>query len=312
MTRLFERIQLLIYAAIVVAAIAVIYYAFMTGRKRGLDAGSTAPRSEKAEQAESETDSRLLRIPTPELVSEGQAKYMTNCSSCHGIGGEGNGPKAAQLKPPPRDFVEEEFKFGTKPLELFNTVTKGIPGTSMPSFMLLSERDRWSIIHYIRTLIPNPAPDDPEALAELKSETRTGKVDVNMDSEIGEEKKRIPIQLAMLKLSEAQEKPEAVESKRLVSAGAVLFDQKCASCHGAMAQGDSSLKQISPRPSAYVVASPLVGHEYSWLNNKAEFENIIVSGIPGRFMPGFGNLTRAEIDSLYGYLKKLNMGNKSK
>lgn len=35
----------------------------------------------------------------------------TNCNSCHGMEGAGDGPLAAVLTPPPRNFVVGDFKF---------------------------------------------------------------------------------------------------------------------------------------------------------------------------------------------------------
>jgi mono/diheme cytochrome c family protein len=35
----------------------------------------------------------------------------TNCNSCHGLAGAGDGPLAAVLNPPPRNFTVGDFKF---------------------------------------------------------------------------------------------------------------------------------------------------------------------------------------------------------
>ena len=40
----------------------------------------------------------------------GKTAYETNCSSCHGMAGEGDGPISAALNPRPRDFSAGEFK----------------------------------------------------------------------------------------------------------------------------------------------------------------------------------------------------------
>ena len=34
------------------------------------------------------------------------------CASCHGVKGDGAGPVAFALKPPPRNFIKDEFKAG--------------------------------------------------------------------------------------------------------------------------------------------------------------------------------------------------------
>lgn len=46
-------------------------------------------------------------------VAKGKVTYDTNCMSCHGATGKGDGPVGAVLNPHPRDFSTGEFKFDT-------------------------------------------------------------------------------------------------------------------------------------------------------------------------------------------------------
>ncbi|MDJ0867846.1 MAG: cytochrome c [Myxococcota bacterium] len=46
-------------------------------------------------------------------AAAGKAVYTTNCVSCHGTTGKGDGPVGAALNPAPRDFSTGEFKFDT-------------------------------------------------------------------------------------------------------------------------------------------------------------------------------------------------------
>ncbi len=46
-------------------------------------------------------------------AAAGKAVYTTNCVSCHGATGKGDGPVGAALNPAPRDFSTGEFKFDT-------------------------------------------------------------------------------------------------------------------------------------------------------------------------------------------------------
>lgn len=45
-------------------------------------------------------------------AAAGKALFIkTNCNSCHGMEGAGDGPLAAVLNPPPRKFTVGDFKF---------------------------------------------------------------------------------------------------------------------------------------------------------------------------------------------------------
>ncbi|PYJ08182.1 MAG: hypothetical protein DME25_02130 [Verrucomicrobia bacterium] len=82
-------------------------------------------------------------------LQPGKAVYEQHCAACHGVTGEGNGPAAVWLYPKPRNFTSGLFKIQSTPPgspptdeDLFQTVTRGMPGSSMPSFTYLSEQHR--------------------------------------------------------------------------------------------------------------------------------------------------------------------------
>src|SRR5262249_10505459 len=85
------------------------------------------------------------------------------CMHCHGVSGDGDGPTATFLWPPPRDYRPGIFKFtstsgssnGSKPTrdDLRRTLRMGIPNTSMPSFTsLLSDNEIEQVIDYVMFL----------------------------------------------------------------------------------------------------------------------------------------------------------------
>ncbi len=89
----------------------------------------------------------------------GRTVYMKNCNHCHGVAGDGNGPTAQYLNPRPRDYRLGLFKF-TSTLasekaardDLHRIIAYGIPGTYMPSFLLLGEKETAAVVEYIRWL----------------------------------------------------------------------------------------------------------------------------------------------------------------
>jgi mono/diheme cytochrome c family protein len=89
----------------------------------------------------------------------GRQVYMKNCLHCHGVAGDGAGPTARYLNPKPRDYRLGLFKF-TSTLaperatrdDLHRIVKYGIPGTYMPSFLLLGEPETVAVVEYVRWL----------------------------------------------------------------------------------------------------------------------------------------------------------------
>jgi mono/diheme cytochrome c family protein len=86
---------------------------------------------------------------TPELLEKGKASYTTNCATCHGDKGDGNGVAGAMMNPKPRNFATDKFKKGDKPEQVFKTITDGLAGTSMVGFKHLSDDERWALTHYV-------------------------------------------------------------------------------------------------------------------------------------------------------------------
>lgn len=93
------------------------------------------------------------------VLQSGRVSYMRHCSHCHGTAGDGNGPTAQYLNPRPRDYRHGVFKFtSTNDLsrasrdDLTRILRYGIPGTYMPSFLLMEDEEMHAIIEYVRFL----------------------------------------------------------------------------------------------------------------------------------------------------------------
>jgi DMSO reductase family type II enzyme heme b subunit len=98
----------------------------------------------------------------PGDAAAGKAVYEKHCALCHGVEGKGDGPGAATLDPKPRDFTRGLYKIRTTAsgqvptdADLFRVITEGMPGTSMPSWKVLPEKDRWSLVLYLKTFAPD-------------------------------------------------------------------------------------------------------------------------------------------------------------
>lgn len=86
---------------------------------------------------------------SPELLAKGKASYATNCATCHGDAGDGMGPAGQYMNPKPRNFAKDKFKKGTKPQQVFTSISQGLPNTSMTGYGHLSEDERWGLAYYV-------------------------------------------------------------------------------------------------------------------------------------------------------------------
>jgi len=82
----------------------------------------------------------------------GRTLYMAQCASCHGALGDGNGPLGRTLEPKPIAFTDGERARSRSLMALYQVVTQGVEGTSMPSFAQMSEAERWALAFYVGTL----------------------------------------------------------------------------------------------------------------------------------------------------------------
>ncbi|MEO7623069.1 MAG: cytochrome c [Gallionella sp.] len=65
---------------------------------------------------------------------KGGAFFMKNCFTCHGVQGDGNGPRAYFITPPPRNFLLESSRQKLNRPVLFEAITNGRLGTNMPAW----------------------------------------------------------------------------------------------------------------------------------------------------------------------------------
>ena len=90
-------------------------------------------------------------------LARAQALYMDNCASCHGERGQGNGPMARDLEPPPTNFLDLARYNDRTVYGLYSTISLGVEGTAMQSFAAsLTESERWSLAFYVGQLAVAP------------------------------------------------------------------------------------------------------------------------------------------------------------
>jgi mono/diheme cytochrome c family protein len=104
------------------------------------------------------------------VLNEGQVAYLQYCRACHGEKGDGRGPSAPGLRPPPRNFTQGEFKFGwvldqklPRDEDLARIVKSNLHGSAMLGWEVPDEKLN-SIIQYIKTF--SDAWKDDDAVGE--------------------------------------------------------------------------------------------------------------------------------------------------
>ncbi len=212
---------------------------------------------------------------TPETVAKGKEIYVKRCWFCHGREGDGNGPAADYLDPRPRDFTAGVYKLrstksGEAPLgeDLFQTITKGIPGTGMQGFEgVLTTEERWQVIYLIKTFAADLFEGQPER------------------AEIGSEK------------SGSVEKGKEVYQKA-----------KCWECHGQEGRGDGPsaprLKDDSGLPIS--AANLTKGWRYKGGNTVKDIFTRFTTGMDGTPMPTFADaLSEEDRWHLAAYVRSL-------
>lgn len=95
-------------------------------------------------------------ILTPRTVPDlnrAQQIYSVQCSVCHGEMGRGDGLEAIGMEPLATNFHDFERARQRSLFGLYNTITLGVEGTSMPAWPSLNDNDRWSLAFFVGSLI---------------------------------------------------------------------------------------------------------------------------------------------------------------
>ena len=121
----------------------------------------------------------------------GKAVYERKCAGCHGEKGDGKGPAAELLAPKPRDFTAGLYKIRSTAnkvptdQDLFRIITAGMPGTSMPAWAVLPERDRRNVLAYIKTFAAEKLKEAPKKV-ELPKEVASSAESIKRGKEMFE------------------------------------------------------------------------------------------------------------------------------
>jgi len=87
-------------------------------------------------------------------AAKGEKIFKANCVVCHGDKGDGKGPAAAGMTPPPRNFTSATEMKGIDDARLHKSIVEGRPGTPMVGFgKTLKPADIDDVIAYVKTFL---------------------------------------------------------------------------------------------------------------------------------------------------------------
>jgi mono/diheme cytochrome c family protein len=224
------------------------------------------------------------RSTSPELLALGEQIYEKECVACHGTDGTGEGEAAYLLYPRPRDFTTGSYRListwdGVPTDEdLFRTISRGMPGSAMPSWAHLPEETRWGLVHYLKSFsrreLVVPAASEPQ---------RFGGVGTGV-------------------ISLPQEPPyDAAAQARARE----LYDQGCAPCHGVAAKGDGQQDQFTTK-GLPTRPRDLTQGIYKGDPSPEQVYWRLVAGLPGSPMPQSGYLHGDDAWHLVHFVRDLS------
>jgi mono/diheme cytochrome c family protein len=191
----------------------------------------------------------------------GKELYRRFCVGCHGVEGNGEGDNAQWIDPRPRDFTTALFRWrstptGTLPTDqdLYDTITRGVVDTYMPTWRPLTPQARIDLLAYIKTFSP-----------------------------------KWKTQKAGTPITVPPEPPETIES---VLHGRQLFDQmQCWKCHGPEGRGDGASAPTLTDDKGLPI-KPYNFHDgtrFRCGETNQDLYKIFMTGLDGTPMPSFAD-----------------------
>jgi len=83
-------------------------------------------------------------------AAKGKEFYDANCGECHGVKGDGQGPRAYFIRPVPRNFLQERSRLTLNRPAIYAAVFFGRNGTEMPAWSkVLTEQQIADVSEYV-------------------------------------------------------------------------------------------------------------------------------------------------------------------
>jgi mono/diheme cytochrome c family protein len=210
-------------------------------------------------------------IPASASFETGKRLFLTTCSQCHGLAGNGTGWDGQYLDVQPANLADPAMHDLTDG-QYLTRLTFGVSNTAMPTWgEWLPESQRWDIIRFLQEAFRDGLP----TLASLygNGETGTNFLTLSPDDWTG--------------------------SGNTISTdnGQQVYSTYCSTCHGDTGQGDGPGAQNLPsgEPAAYAPDMPLA---YIYWR--------VWEGVPGSVMPPFRwRLSDSDVWDVISYVQNM-------
>jgi len=106
-------------------------------------------RSDRATVDYDEIEVPLAHLASDEARARGRDTFRAKCVLCHGIRADGHGVRRQGLSGAPANFQSKDWRANTSPMGVYEVLSEGKRGTSMPAWPTLSEREKWDLVAYV-------------------------------------------------------------------------------------------------------------------------------------------------------------------
>jgi mono/diheme cytochrome c family protein len=230
----------------------------------------------------------LMPTRTPaaseELLVLGRATYEKECTACHNATGDGQGAAAYLLYPRPRDFTTGQFRlistWDNVPTDedLFRTISRGMPGSAMPSWAHLPEDTRWGLVYYVKAFSKRPLVVRTAHVPDTWGNGGAGLIAVP---------------------------PEVPFDAAAQARASELYTKGCAPCHGPTGRGDGAQKQVDSKGYPTRPRDLTLG-VFKGSPDPVSVYRRIVAGLPGSPMPQSGYLNGNDAWHLTHFVRSLS------
>ena len=179
--------------------------------------------------------------PTSKDIQDLNAKnlFAANCAACHGEDGNLGANGARNLT-----MLDDKWKQGTRNVDIFKTITMGVPGTAMASYAGMNPKNRLALMHYVAAFYKGS--DRPES---TNDDYQTLWKEYKLDQVVVKAKLK-PLADAMATLLKQTSQPHKPD----MTLGKIKFQAICATCHGA--NGEGAFMKMGDKPMAPSLTTP--------------------------------------------------------